>query len=158
MKVEFSLQHTVLYAKGWYKRSKDIWADLRKVLNADDYSADIMKNGELAMLLLHRLEALKNPNVKSVATVISAIEPHNCWTYGYFCQGSPTLLSRKDEVWPEYDRSEAIVRYCLSIFGNLKFDEWNPCKPDFKVLPRKNGVTDASLKEHFSEERLAQSK
>ena len=34
----FKLSHVVLYAKGWYQKSDDIWKDLKKILNLDDYS------------------------------------------------------------------------------------------------------------------------
>ena len=36
---KFKLSHTILYAKGWYLKTDDIWGDLERVLLLDDYSA-----------------------------------------------------------------------------------------------------------------------
>jgi len=35
---KFKLTNVVLYAKGWYLRTNDIWADLTKILELDGYS------------------------------------------------------------------------------------------------------------------------
>ena len=37
---KFTLQHTVLYSKGWYKRenNRTIWEDLQILLEKDGYS------------------------------------------------------------------------------------------------------------------------
>ena len=32
MEQKFKLTNVVLYAKGWYKKSDDIWEDLKKIL------------------------------------------------------------------------------------------------------------------------------
>lgn len=34
---KFKLANVVLYAKGWYLRTNDIWADLTKILELDGY-------------------------------------------------------------------------------------------------------------------------
>jgi hypothetical protein len=35
---KFKLTHVVLYAKGWYNSSDDIYADLKEILKLDDYT------------------------------------------------------------------------------------------------------------------------
>ena len=38
MEQKFKLTNVVLYAKGWYKKSDDIWEDLKKILELDNYT------------------------------------------------------------------------------------------------------------------------
>ena len=38
MEQKFKLANVVLYAKGWYKKSDDIWEDLKKILEFDNYT------------------------------------------------------------------------------------------------------------------------
>ena len=49
----------------------------------------------------------------------------------------------------DYNINEAAVRYCLSHFGNLSKNEWNHIKPDKKVLPLANNVTEKRIKDIF---------
>ena len=37
LKDKFPLSHVVLYAKGWYERTNDLYEDLKKMLHLDDY-------------------------------------------------------------------------------------------------------------------------
>lgn len=46
MEETFKLHHAALYSKCWYKRSGDIWSDLRKTMSCDGYSGDIMDKGD----------------------------------------------------------------------------------------------------------------
>lgn len=156
---KFSLQHTVLYSKGWYKKSKDIWKDLSKCLEADGYvgtfigdSPEKLKN-RLTYLLVSQFQRLPNKGyVNSLAAFYEEIKPYNCWKYGYYTKDYKFLRNSQEiNDSPDYDYNEAVARYCLSNFSMLSRDEWNTCSPDYKlVLPRKNGIKDKTIKEHFS--------
>jgi hypothetical protein len=38
MESKFELTNVVLYAKGWYLKSDDIWEDLKNILKLDNYT------------------------------------------------------------------------------------------------------------------------
>lgn len=159
MKDKFSLRHTVLYAKGWYKRSNNFWKDIMKCLEADGYlgtfEGDTLNQikHRAAYLIVGQFERLPNKgHANSLQSFYENIKPHNIWKYGYYTKDFTFMRSKEEiEKSPDYDYDEAVVRYCLSHFLGLNKDEWNVCKPDYKnVLPRKNGIKDKKVKEIFN--------
>jgi hypothetical protein len=86
---KFSLQHTVLYSKGWYKRydlksnRKTIWDDLRIVLEMDGYvgtfigdSPEQVKN-RISYLLVNQLERLpKTGHARTLSNFYESIKKH----------------------------------------------------------------------------------
>ena len=150
LKNEFRLNHVVLYAKLWYKHSDDIWADLKKCLTADGYSGDIMRNRDVYWILINQFENMEHRgHAHMLSTVIDSVNEQSCWKFGYVTKGS-CFADDPGVEYPEYDISEAIVRYILSHFMQLNREQWQPTRPDFKnVLPPRKGMTAKKVKEFF---------
>ncbi len=136
--LKFTLQHTVLYAKNWYKRSDNFWEDMKACLNADDYMPD--DKNDCVGIILSQFDKLDYKQYRdSKLSFLSGILPANCYKFGYYTKGNCDWL--KEQPTNEYDVVEAAIRYCLSHFVQLGSDEWNVCEPDFKkCLPRRKGV------------------
>jgi hypothetical protein len=160
---KFGLQHTVLYAKGWYRRynnhpkakRKTIWDDLEALIEMDGYmgffEGDTLeqKKSRIVHLLLMNFERLPyRGHMNSLTAFYEGIKERNCWQYGYTTNKN---CWRDPESYPEYDREEAVVRYILSFFMSLDKDDWEPCMPDYSKLPRKKGIKDKTLKTHFGD-------
>lgn len=82
MEQKFKLTNVVLYAKGWYKQSNDIWEDLKKILELDDYTP-FTKMDVYSIILT----AFQNSNIYRITElkeVLNGIHPLNCWKVGYF--------------------------------------------------------------------------
>ena len=154
---KFTLQHTVLYAKGWYKRT-DFWGDVSKCLEADGYigtfigdSLNQIKN-RAAYIIVSQFERLPNKgHANSLSAFYEGIKPYNVWKVGYYTKDY-TFLKTKEEIAnsPEYDYNEAVVRYCLSYFLQLSKDEWDVCYPNPKTCLKLNDeVNYKKIKEVF---------
>ena len=50
----FPLTNVVLYAKGWYKTTDNIWEDLKKILELDDYTP--FSNNDIYSILISSFE------------------------------------------------------------------------------------------------------
>ena len=162
---KFSLQHTVLYAKNWYKRynqksqRKTIWDDLVITLEMDGYLGTFIGDTPLQIkhrvtwLILNQFERLPNKGyANSLSAFYEGIKPYNCWKYGYYTKDHTWMRSKSEiDESPEYDMDEAAVRYCLSHFCQLERKSWVPCAPDYTKMPRRNGVTNKKVKEFFPE-------
>ena len=159
---KFSLQHIVLYAKGWYKsynskgKRKTIWDDLKILIEADGYlgfnegdSLEQTKN-RISYLLVSQLQRIPlTGSSRTLSDFFESIKPHNCWKYWGYDTKQNCWSGKPKEDLPDWDINEAAVRYCLSHFGNLSKNEWNHIKPDKKVLPLANNVTEKKIKEIF---------
>lgn len=145
---KFSLQHTVLYAKHWYKHSDNFWEDIKKCLTADGYSGEYFSPADCTNVIINHFERLNHPYYGQLSRVLFGIQETECWKYGYYTNHHTWI---KDyEKRPIYNINEAIVRYCLSCFFNIETDKWNPCKPDFKnCLPARKGITKKKAEEFF---------
>jgi hypothetical protein len=144
-----TLQHTVLYAKHWYKRGQDIWKDIKICLGKDGYSGyPLMSNGDCINILLRQLQRVDNKRVYELTNVLFAIQVSNCWKYGYYTNNHTWVKGYK--TLPNYEINEAIVKYCLSVFQDLDKNQWEVCPPDYEnCLPRRNGIKDKTIKEMF---------
>lgn len=140
---EFKLDHTALYAKGWYEKNVDgrtLWQDLQITLGADGYNGEGMEVRDIVTVILEACQEFKTRPFQLIP-VLSNIAKGNCWKFGYRTKGNmPVWLSDKEEMGlPEYDYWEAVVRYCLSEMARMNMDELGVKKlsrPDFeKVLP-----------------------
>jgi hypothetical protein len=154
---KFALSHTMLYAKGWYKtydsksKNKTIWDDLRVIMSLDDYSGDIMSKTDITYVILHQCQKLDVRAFKDLAAFATGISKDMCWKHGYVTTDHKWLI-KDGEVVPEYDYFEAIVHYCLSSLRYLdKATHGKLPMPDYiKGLPRKNGLSNQTLKQFFA--------
>ncbi len=162
---KFSLQHIVLYSKGWYKsyspkgKRKTIWDDLEILIEADGYLGCLegdtleQKKNRIAYLLVSQLERLpKRGHVGTLSEFYESIKPYNCFKFGYYTKDYffAPALEQKGIKLEEYDYNEAVVRYCLSFFSNLSKDDWKTIKPNYSILPKSNGIKDKKVNEIFA--------
>lgn len=159
---KFSLQHTVLYAKGWYKKyspkgqRKTIWDDLKVLIEADGYlgfnEGDTLEQtkNRIAYLLISQIQRIPlTGNQRSLSDFFEAIKPNNCWKYWNYDTKQNCWSDRPKEELPDWDINEAAVKWCLSEFGNLKKEQWNSVTPSKEVLPLSNGISNKKIKEIF---------
>jgi len=152
---KFTLFHTALYSKGWYKREnrKTIWEDLKVILTLDDYNGQYMSNGDIVSILLMHCQRLNTRAFSDLDIFANGISKDYCWKYGYYTKGANWV--RDSDKLPEYDYLEAIARYCLSNISTsdiktLCGEGGRLPMPNYeKGLPRKNGITDKKLLTHF---------
>lgn len=131
----FTLQHTVLYAKGWYKRN-DFWEDIKKCLTADGYSGDIMDASDCANVIFNQFQKLEHRGgYHDTWNILSGITDSEIWKYGFHTKTNFGGRIKDAELLPEYSYYMAIVHYCLSYFVQIDRNEFNVCEPDAKVLP-----------------------
>jgi len=149
---KLTLKHVILYAKGWYMKSDDIWADLRKCITADDYSGEFFTDRECAELLLRQLERLSNRHFNGAATIIFETTEDNSWKYGYYTKGNANGVNSIKSDKP-YDLNESLVRYCLMCIRDyINKKDWTPGRPDYlNCLPAKPDITEEDLTRHFGE-------
>ena len=81
MEQKFNLTNVVLYAKGWYKKSDDIWADLKKILELDDYSP--FSKNDVYSIIAARFSEFDHRS-SELFEVLKGIHPNSCWKYGYY--------------------------------------------------------------------------
>lgn len=159
---KFSLQHTVLYSKNWYKsynikgKRKTIWDDLEIVLKADkhDYlfssDNDVQKQNRITYLLVVQLDRIpKLGYIGTLAEFYESIKDCNCWRYGYITKTN-SLDTNKNIKLPDYDYNEAVARYCLSFFSNLEKEQWNVIAPNKSILPLRNNIKQSKIKLLFN--------
>lgn len=157
----FSLQHAVLYSKGWYKKydpkgkRKTLWDDLSIILEMDGYlgtfagdSPEQIKN-RVAYLLVSQLQRIPlTGNARTLSDFYESIKEYNCWKFGYYTKNNSHWLRDSDDK-PEYDYNEAVARYCLSEFSRLDFTQWKTCKPDYSVMRKSNDIKDKAILKMF---------
>lgn len=148
------LKNVVLYCKGHYQRSGDVWADLKKCLEADDYAPET--NSDVLGIMGARAAKLVLSQYSSPETalieMLSDIAPWNTWKVGYYHKDSPKFIwanvDSKIEELPEYDYREAVLRaYMSRVSMSTREDlEWSEAPiPDPNVLPLKREPVNEQL-------------
>ena len=156
MEEKFGLGHVALYAKHWYKRfdkqgrskRKTIFDDLKCCLTSDGYCGDWMSDNDVITILLNHCKRLNKRAFNDLNEFFWGIQDINVWKNGYFTKTNDTFNNKRGEN-TDYDNRTAVVYYCLSNISCLSIDELGMKlpTPDFKnCLPRRNGITDKSLK------------
>ena len=127
------ITHTILYSKGWYKRT-NIWEDLKATLKCDDYEP--FDNRDIISILVSRFDSLPYQQyTHSLSSITEGISKGQCWKHGYYTKDFK--WNKNWEECPEWDYDEAIVRYILSVFSSLNKDEFLVKEPDYeKCLPK----------------------
>lgn len=129
----FTLSHVCLYAKGWYVKTNDIFEDLKKFLQLDDYSP--FDKSDVLSILIHRYEDIVDIDLLGF---LSDIHKDNCWKIGY-----PNNL--------EYDYYTAIIYKILSDirFLESKYVKWK-CPKYSKQNPRPKNIELKTVIERFN--------
>lgn len=149
---KFPLKHLLLYSKGWYKtfnpnsKNKTIWDDMKAVFTADGFSGEHMSRNDMISILLGRCQELTDVRGFELRYFVEGISKEDSWKSGYFVKDS--CVNPTEE---EYDYLTAILYYCLSqirFMDNSYYDKLP--RPDYKnCLPKRNGITEKTLKDFF---------
>jgi hypothetical protein len=129
----FTLTNVVLYAKGWYKKTDDIWEDLKNILKLDDYSP--FTKYDVYSIILNRFQESKIYRITDLREVLNGIHPDNCWKFGY--------------RYSEYKLEDATIYYILSNLRDLDNKNWTPKTPKYSKHPKSKHITVRNVYEHF---------
>lgn len=141
----FPLSNVVLYAKGWYKTSDDVWDDLKKILVLDGYTPN--NNSDVYSILAERFEKFEIRN-SELREVLYGIHPDQCWKVGYYT---------KDHTWvdgsnnaKEYDMPTAFIYYVLSTLRFIDNEQWKPITPKYSKHPKNPNIETKRIIEQFN--------
>jgi len=147
MENKFDLSHVVLYAKGWYLNTGNVFEDLKKILEFDGYTP--FSNMDVYSILLN---SVQNSNIyrwTSLVETLNGIHPKNCWKYGYYTKGNYFWAKQSDAELPEYDMQTAFIYYTLSNLTHLENTNWNVKTPKLSKYPRGKNITIRKVYETF---------
>lgn len=147
IKEKVKLSHTVLYAKGWYKKTDDIFEDLKRILQYDNYEP-FTKSDVISILVRNYEDSF---NFK-LLNFLSDIHFENCWKFSYWVKNSyQSNLILKETDLPEYDYYTAIVYKILSAFRDLSSEEWIIKTPKYsKTEKRPDNISLQTVIERFN--------
>lgn len=147
----FPLTHLVLYSKGWYKHSDNIWDDLKIILDMDGYTP--FTKGDVYNIILNNFDKFDSRE-SELRQVIVGIHPSECWKHGYYTNQYYSPLEETKNL-PNYDMPEAFIRYVISSLAFIDNSQWNVRMPDYihyKEL-RPNHITIKKLYNVFGKKR-----
>jgi hypothetical protein len=137
------LKHVALYAKGHYRRSDNIWEDLRACLEPNGFIE--CEKEDIVVLITNAVSpliALRWPTKQLMNNFINEIRPHNVWRFGYRTKDYPFAKEEEKKDYPDYDYDEAIVRYYLSELVSQKVTDLGGLPlPSKKVLPLRRNLS-----------------
>jgi hypothetical protein len=146
METKFKLTNVVLYAKGWYLQTDDIWDDLKKILVLDDYTP--FNKMDIYSIILNAVQESNIYRWTELTQILNGVHPANCWKYGYYVKENESWAG-KDVKIHDYDLPTAFIYYVLS---NLRFignKYWTPKMPRVTKYPKGVDITIKKLYEHF---------
>ncbi len=142
------LSHVVLYAKGWYLNTGDVFADLKKILVLDNYTP--FTNTDVYSIILNSVQNSKLYRWTDLTEVLNGIHPNNCWKYGYYVKANAFWSSGTTAAeLPDYDMPTAFIYYVLSNLRFLDSEYWNPVTPKLTKYPKGEDVTIRQIYANF---------
>lgn len=144
--MKFNLSNLVLYSKGWYKTSDNVWEDLKEILKLDDYTP--FTNNDVYSILLNNVQKY-NFRWAELRQVMIGIHPSECWKYGYYVKNSYIAGNKSANTLPEYDMPTAFVYYVLSNLRDLDSNQWEVKTPKWTKYPKNPKLTIKNLIEMF---------
>jgi hypothetical protein len=148
-KDKFPLSNVVLYAKGWYPHTENVWEDLKKVLELDGYTP--FTNNDIYYILTGAWERFDIQQSK-LREVLIGIHPSECWKIGYYTKGC--TWGTNPEKYPEYDMPTAFTYYVLSSLRFIDNTRWNPITPKYTKLKRPSNISINKVFTHFIEPKI----
>lgn len=146
IKDKFKLSHVALYAKGFYKRTDNVFEDLLEILKLDDYTP--FDKRDVTIILMNGYQKCFDVDL---INFISDIQDGNTWKVGYITKNSPFY---KNAVIKEYDMLEACVYKILSDVRFLTKDQFLVKFPKYsKKNPRPETIEIKKLYEFFVEKQ-----
>lgn len=146
MENKFRLTNVVLYAKGWYLITDNIWDDLKKILELDGYTP--YTNSDVYSILLSAVQESKIYRWAELKEVMIGIHPNECWKVGYYIKGN-NWIKNSDNL-PEYDMPTAFIKYVLSNLRFMSNENWNPQMPKVTKYPKGTDITIRKLFDVFN--------
>ena len=144
----FPLSHTVLYAKGWYEKTDNIWEDLKKILVLDNYTP-FTKN-DVFYILVSRFQEL-NCRQSELREVLIGIHPQECWKVGYYTKEvEDWAIKEEQDTLKDYDMPTATIYYILSYLRFLGKDGWVEKTPNYKLYPKPKNISTKKVIEMFN--------
>lgn len=131
---KFNLTNVVLYAKGWYKKTDDIWNDLKQILILDDYTP-FTKN-DVYQIILNNVEKINGQRWTSTSALLNGIHPDNCWKINY-------------NETTNYKLEEAVIHYVISNLRFIDNKKWSPKMPRVTKYPKNDNISINDLYRHF---------
>lgn len=149
---QFQLNHTVLYAKGWYNKTDNVFEDLKKILLLDDYTP--FTNNDVFGILVRNYEKLFEN--KSLLTFLIDISPSETWKVNYPTKGNVWMRNNKEnESYPEYDLHTAIIYKILSEFRFMELKDITLSPPKYSIdNPRPTNIELKQVIEMFNKPKL----
>lgn len=142
-----NLKHVALYTKFHYEHGDDVWDDITKCLQADDYTPD--SKGDILSIIINNVAPLFKMEIHYYTLeIIEALDRLNCWKFGYYTQDHKWAVNK----WPElqlkvYDYQEAVLWFFLSKLQRSKVSELDGLpKADPNVLSLRNHDVVGTLK------------
>lgn len=131
----WNLSHVALYAKGWYQKTDNIWEDLIKILELDNYTP-FTKEDIFIILSIEWSNFTKNSDFYTIRHLLEGIHPTQCWKVGYYTKGNCSWLKPYQEL-PEYDMPTAFIYYILSNLRDIERKDIKKAIPKYsKVFKR----------------------
>jgi hypothetical protein len=147
MERTFKLTNFVLYAKGWYHETDDIWTDLIKMLNLDGFSP--FDKSDVYSILLSAVQDSQIYRWTELKEVMYGIHPNNCWKFGYYVKQNCRWSIKSESELPEYELPTAFVYYVLSNLRFISSEHWIPKMPKYTKYPRAKDITIRKIYDHF---------
>jgi hypothetical protein len=147
MNNKYQLSHVVLYAKGWYKTSDNVWNDLKEILKLDNYTP--FSKNDVYSIIVSSIEKVEfNHRFNDLKSVLVGIHPSECWKFGYYTNQNEWVKNYKE--LPEYDMPTAFIYYVLSSLRFIDNTQWNPKVPKYKKYPKGDNITLRQVIQHFN--------
>jgi hypothetical protein len=146
MEQKFKLTNVVLYAKDWYLRTDDIWADLQKILELDDYTP--FNKRDVYEIIVSAFQESGIYRITELREVLSGITPQNSWRYGYYTKSNADWV-KDNHLLPEYDMATAFIYYVISSLRFIENKYWSPQMPKVSKYPKSKDITIRKLYEQF---------
>lgn len=140
------LKHVILYSKGWYKRTDNVWNDLKNILVLDGYTP--VTNSDIFKIIINNLP--DNYPSFDPKRLIFAIDPYDCWKFGYVVKGD-SFFKGNESYAVEYDYCTSVIFYVLSELRFMERDWYDFLpKPIYSHINKKpKDVKQSMLKEQF---------
>jgi len=142
--------HFYLYGKDWYKKSDNIFDDLRLLLaNYSDVPLSDITHWHVMDRLLQIVDIEVQKTVHIFYDFGRQILPQHTWEVGYYhTTDNHSNRFEISKVSNEYDVMYAMAYKCLHIMRhtNTSHIEGGLCRPDFNILPPAHEFIEKSIK------------
>jgi hypothetical protein len=146
----FKLSHLVLYAKGWYKQTDNVFEDLKKILELDDYSP--FGSGDIYSIIASAFQEF-DCRQSELFQVMRGIHPSECWKSGYYVKQNHQWSNQKIEDLPDYDMPTAFIYYVLDSLRFIDNKKWKVKTPKYKQYPRNTNRSVKDVIEIFNRKK-----